>query len=222
MNTADIKNDLLTRFGQTITTPHQENLRISPLVKKLFFFDVETTGLDSRIHAITEFAFIYRSPTQRITGSYKMCPHKGAQIDMAALSVTGTSYTKLIKRPDPAYIFGKFIDTIDSVIDKYDTQDKVYPVAYNGHFDYDFLRQWFEHNKNPYCGSYFNNRVIDPLALLRYIDYRGLIALPSYKLSAVCEHFGVPLDKAHTALADVEALEKLFDLLNEKINVGEF
>ena len=96
------------------------------------------------------------------------------------------------------------------------------PVAYNGKFDMDFLKSWFEKvgqvtGKNNWFGSFFNYRLVDPLAIIYGMRYAGLMPeLKNFKLVTVCEHFGIDLgEAAHDALADIQATKALLKRLYE-------
>jgi len=212
---------ILRSCGPIPTLCTGERLRSERKPKKLFIFDVETGGLDHRHSPILELAYVLRHPKGRIEGVLQMKPFPGDMICLEALEVNKLTISRIKKFLDPEYAFKKLVDTLDSVICRYDAQDKAYPVAYNGHFDYDFLRSFFKKCGNEFAGSYFNNKVIDPLALLRYIDYKDGLNLSSYKLTEVCRHFAIPLENAHTALGDVLALEKLLDIVDQHLTWKE-
>ncbi|GIZ08366.1 3'-5' exonuclease [Flavobacterium sp. UMI-01] len=66
-----------------------------------------------------------------------------------------------------------------------------------------------------YLLNRFANFGIDLLAKLdTMLMAKSKHKLPSYKLEALCEHFGIINDDAHTAFGDTKATLKLFVILN--------
>lgn len=56
------------------------------------------------------------------------------------------------------------------------------------------------------------------MPILYYMDYAGMIALANYKLRTVCGLlFGIELDVAHYAIADILATRKLMRRIDEMI-----
>jgi len=82
-------------------------------------------------------------------------------------------------------------------------------VAHNASFDYSFIEKTFEEcdieNKMFYA-------CIDTLtlAIAKLKDDKDVTR---YTLRAMCEHFGIKNEKAHTALADVRATFEMFKKL---------
>lgn len=179
-------------------------------MKKAFFLDVETTGLDPSANGIVELAFIVE-----IDGIVKqevqllMQPRPSDLINEEALAINGRTLEEIRKFQPAEEAFSKLLTILDSWIDKYDGEDKFYPIGYNVRFDVEFLKAFFEKMGNRFYGSYFNWKLLDPIHLLYLADYQGLIKLPNYKLATVCEYFGIKIE-AHKAVSDIEATRQLF------------
>lgn len=194
---------------------------------KVFYFDVETTGLDPAGNGIVQLAYIMEKDGNIIyNGNLHIRPYPDTVIDKKALEVHGYTEEKINTFMNPGIAFSIFLSTFDLFIDKYDKSDKAYPCAYNGNFDLAFLREFFIRNNNDYLFSYLNTKLIDPLAVLRFHDFCGLISLDSYSLSSVCASFKIPL-QAHDAMSDVSALRSILNCIMknnlqfEEVTVGK-
>lgn len=181
-------------------------------MKKLFFFDVETTGLDPAVHDIVQLAYIIDRDGEIVDkGDLYLRPGPGADIDPDALRVQGRTLEQVMEFPPASEAYLRLIAGLSLYVDKFNRLDKLYPVAYCGiQFDYPFLQNFFKKQGDPFFGSWFNHRVIDPIVLARLLDFKNILVSPDLKLHTVCESFGVPLSQAHDALADVTAMRELF------------
>lgn len=90
------------------------------------FIDIETTGLDFVNDSIVQLSYIYRVGGKIIR--------------------TGD-----IKRD----IYSTFVDHLDTLVNRFDKEDKIYFIAYNAGFDNQFVRNLFLQNNNKFFGSYF-------------------------------------------------------------------
>jgi DNA polymerase-3 subunit epsilon len=180
------------------------------MMKKILWFDVETTGVDSDRHGIIQFAAIVEIDGELVdTLEIKMQPHQGALISEDALVVNGVSREEIqgFMPHDEAY--GKIDSFLAQYVSRFDRKDKFYPAGYNVQFDLDFLNKMFRRYDQYGIGSFVNWKRIDLLPLLYYMDYLDKIALENYKLQTVCAHFGVELNSAHDAMSDVKATREV-------------
>ncbi len=181
--------------------------------KKVFWFDVETTGLDCSKHGIVQLAGMIEVNREiEEEFEFKLRPFPGDQIEESALSVHGFTVEKISGFDDPKQIYGLLIKLLGRHCDRYDRNDKFYPAGYNVSFDYSFLQAFFLKNNDKYFGSWFNHRRLDPLAILWVGDYAGKYSLENYKLETVAGHFGIGI-QAHDALSDVKATREIFTRL---------
>lgn len=185
---------------------------------KILFADLETTGLDPRVNGIWQLAFLIEVDGEVVDkGSYKMQPMKDEKIDKKALEVGGITEDQLWDFPPNAQAFHEFKLVLESHVNKFNRNDKLYVSGYNINFDLDFLGSWFKKNGEKYgLGSYVNWKRIDPLNILHWLDYTGVFHLENYKLATVCEKFGIPL-KAHDAWSDINATRELVKRIETKI-----
>ena len=185
--------------------------------KKLFYFDVETTGLDCNKHDIIQLAYLIEIDGEiREEGNLKCQPFSYNTIDSKALEINRSSVDNLRKLPTPQVIYNQLIKRLDKYVDKYNKEDKFSPAGFNVRFDVDFLKQFFCKNNNKYYGAYFDYHLLSVDVLLHLFDYKGLIKLENYKLVTMAKHFGINFN-AHDALSDIKVtrkvLYKLFDYI---------
>jgi len=188
---------------------------------KAFYFDVETTGLDSSKAGLTQLAAIVVIDGEEVDSialdinpySYK----RKVDVSQEALDVTGKTTKELKNYPSSQEQFDKFISFLDKYINKYDKENKFIPVGYNSGFDMGFMRAWFADNGHKFFGSYFQYKDVDVFALIKHLSFLGLISSPNHKLGTMCDYFGVSLgDNAHDAIADIKATRELYQVLVDK------
>ena len=188
---------------------------------KICFFDVETTGVDPEAQDIIQFAYIIEIDGKvKKQGSLFMQPFVYETISPKALEINGLTVEQIKTFDSPEKVHRMTTQLFGRFVNKYDKTDKFYPAGYNVDFDIRFLKNFFLKNHDNYFGSWFNYRRIDPLPILYFMQYAGLIDLPDYKLATVCAHFNIELD-AHDAGSDITATRKLIKLLEKKYFSGE-
>lgn len=189
--------------------------------KKILYFDCETTGRDPVKNDIIQISGIVEKAGEILdTFNFKCQPFDYNNIEQEALTVTGYTIDEIKTWETPQATFKKLLAVFDKHISKYDKTDKFYPAGYNVRFDLDFLQSFFHKNGEKYgTGSYQNWRAIDALPLIHVLDFVGKINLPDYKLSTVCEQFGIQI-KAHDAMSDITATRELIrELIYPKLVV---
>ncbi len=182
----------------------------------MFWFDVETTGLNPIKQDIIQLAFLIEINGKVIESqNLLMQPFDYNTIEQEALEVQDRTIDEIKTYPAPKDAYLKLIAILEKYVDRYDRTDKFHHAGYNTRFDMDFLRQFFIKNGDSYFGSWFNYRGIDPLPLLHLLDGIGTVSLADYKLETVCKHFDIPLN-AHDALSDISATRDLTKLICSK------
>lgn len=183
--------------------------------KKIFYLDVESTGLDPQKHDIIQLAYIIEIDGEvKDRGVFHIQPFNYKTIDQSALEISHTTVKDLLMYPEPREVYKKLTSLLDKYIDKYNKQDKFSPGGFNVNFDKEFLKNFFLKNNDKYFGSYFDYHILDPVTFLYLLDYKGLLKLENYKLVTVCKHFNIPIE-AHDALSDIEATRKVILKLME-------
>lgn len=187
---------------------------------KNFYFDVETTGLDSARNAIIQLAFIIEIDG-KVTdlGNIKVRPHEGAIIEDTALQIHGMTREQINKFDEPKIGMRHLIQVLDNYINKHDQSDKFTPIGYNVGFDEMFLLNFFHLHSDEFFYSYFSHEPVDPLPVLRFLRYTGhpfFSKFPNLKLATVCEQMNIKIN-AHDAMSDIEATRELLNKLKLSI-----
>lgn len=192
---------------------------------KILWFDTETTGLDPNRHGMIQIAMLMDIDGEVVDETqinYK--PHQSDLIDFgenkipkvwrecdlgdnAVLPATGITIQSLwgYKHPDTVSINA----FLQKHISKFDKADKAYIGGYNVPFDIAFLSKFYEKCKDNYLGSYINWKQIDVRSILYLLDYKGTVKLDNYKLSTICEYYGIELE-AHNPMSDIKATRDIF------------
>ena len=186
-------------------------------VEKLFFVDVETTGVDSNQNALTQVAgdvcIINESKELQSleTFNFDIQPWEGAVIEPEALKVTGKTEEEIMAYPSSESVYKEFVALLDRHCNKFDKKDKMVMLGYNVRFDEDYLRKWFERQGNPYIGSYFWYPPIDIMNLAMFDIGTKRSRLVNFKLGTVAANYGLTPDgKLHDAMADIKLTKDLF------------
>lgn len=177
--------------------------------KKIFWFDVETTGLNAEQQDIVQLAFLIEIDGEIVeSGNMLMQPFNYDTISQESLDIHGRTIDEIKTYPNPRRVYADLIAVLEKYVDRYNKSDKFHHAGYNSRFDLDFLKQFFIKNEDVYFGSWFNYKAIDALSLLYVLDGIDKVSLPNYKLETVCRHFDIPI-KAHDALSDITATRSL-------------
>lgn len=185
-------------------------------MKKILYFDVETTGMDAFENDIIQFAGIIEvDGIIKETFDFKLKPFNLEKVNGEALGINGFTLEKIKNFPDSNNVYKQIIALFEKYIDKYDKNDKFYPAGYNVSFDLDFLQQYFLKCNDKFgIGVWQNWKKIDPLLVLQFMDSQGLISLENYKLVTVCKHFDISF-KAHDALCDIQATREVIEKVKQ-------
>lgn len=155
--------------------------------------DIETTGLSRFKHEITEIAAV-KVKNGVIIDKYQSLVNPQVPIPSFITRLTGIS-NEMVKDSDPIYkILPSFVNFLgDSVI-----------IAHNATFDYGFLN----HNME----KHFRTSLPNQKLCTKKLASRLLPSLPSKRLSSICEFLDIQNERAHRAMADTLATEKVFSV----------
>lgn len=186
-------------------------------MKKILYFDTETTGKDPKENGLIQLSGIIEIDGEiKEEFNFKMAPFSQDIVDPEALAVNGTTREEVQKYPDPKEVYKQITTLFAKYVDKFDREDKFYPAGYNVRFDLEFLQNFFLKNGDKFFGSWCNWRSIDALYLMHFIHYMGHLTLENYKLSTVCANYGIPI-KAHDALSDIKATHTLINHIRKSM-----
>lgn len=186
-------------------------------MSKLFFYDLETTGVKfwkNGIHQISGAIVIDGVGVEKF--NFKVRPFDGCLIEEEALAVGGVT-TEIVKSyTDMKTVYKQLVEMLSKYVDKYDKKDKFHLVGYNNaSFDNQFFRAFFVQNNDQYFGSWFWSDSIDVMVLasMNFKDERNTMA--DFKQKTVAAKCGIFIDesKLHDAEYDIELCIKIYEFL---------
>jgi DNA polymerase III epsilon subunit family exonuclease len=169
--------------------------------KDFVVIDIETTGLSSYYHKITEIAALKYS-NGKIQDEFVTLVNPEVHIPHFITRLTGITDEMVKGQPKVNEVLPGLREFLS---------DDIF-VGHNVGFDYKFIEQASLKN----LGLGLNNPTLCTCKLAR----RLLPELPSKKLGSLCTHFNITNDQAHRAKADALATAKILEnmllLLKEK------
>ena len=168
------------------------------LPKDYTVIDLETTGLSPRCDEIIELAAI-RVRDGELLDSYQQLVKPKEGISDFIASITHITNEMVAEAPPIEDALPGYIDFIGSDI----------VVGHNVSFDVNFL---FD-NCVSIVGNVFTNDYVNTVRVAK-----RLLDLPHYRLSDLCEYFGISRENAHRALADCQMTHELVKKLKGKCN----
>lgn len=188
-------------------------------MEKLFFYDLETTGVDrdtSGIHQISGAIMIDGEIKERF--NFKVCPHEGFSYTQEALDIGKVSLELIQSYPTMKEIYDQLIEILSRYCDKFEKQDKFHLVGYNiNAFDNFFFRRFFARNNDNYFGSWFWADSIDLYPIVSFRLRKKRSHLINFKLQTIAAVLGIEIleEELHDASYDVELCVKIFNVLTE-------
>ena len=182
-------------------------------MNKLFYLDLETTGLNPEKHGIIQISAIIEIEGMiKDTFNYKVAPFNDDLIDGRALETNGLKHEDIIMFQDPSIIYNELINLLNKYVDQYNRDDKFWIVGYNSIFDDNFFRKWFRKNNNKYYGSYFRWPPLSIEQLIAFKTIKDNISLDRFRLCDVAEYLGINIDKskAHDSMYDINKTREIF------------
>jgi len=185
---------------------------------KILPFDLETTGLDHKIHGVLQISgMIEIDGVVKEEFNFKCKPFKGQIITRGAMETIGLGadldQAKVIISgyDEPKDTHRKLVTLWGKYVDKFNKLDKYFPCGYNiATFDMPFLRAWFENCGDKYFGSWFNGIIIDPITTVNNLIVVGALELENRRLGTVHSHFFPDINlRAHDAMEDIRATMRL-------------
>lgn len=176
-------------------------------MKPAFFaFDVETSGLYADQHEILSIAMIllddgFNELARKVIYAFPEKP-----VDAKAAEVNGYTAELWTERGAVSQIvlFAEVYEFVKNF-------RKLIPMGHNVPFDVSFLKALFANNGSDEYRQIFSYHLLDTVSVSLLFD---MVLFgkkhQSQKLEALCERFGIKLDNAHDALADISATVALF------------
>jgi len=184
---------------------------------KLFFFDLETTGVrfwKNGIHQISGKIVIDGELKERF--DFKVQPYKDAIIEQEALDIAKITKNDLLTYEPMIEVYSKLLSMLGKYVDKFNKNDKFHLVGYNNaSFDNHFFRAFFTQMGDNYFGSWFWSDSIDVMVLASHYLKNERAKLTNFKLSSVAKHLGIEVieDELHDAQYDIDLTEKIYKIV---------
>lgn len=188
---------------------------------KIWWFDVETSGLDSKRNDIVSVGNIID-----IDGciedefSLNIQPFNWDNVEMSSLKMNGITIEQLKTFMLPKEAHLKLKSHLKKYVDPYNREDKFQPGGYNSNFDVDFMSNFFKKCGDVYFGSWIDYHQLDPQSVIQLLHLKGDITLPNYRLETVANYFGVKID-SHDAMSDIRATREIAYKLLSRIQYKE-
>jgi len=185
---------------------------------KIFWFDVESSGLNPKENDILTLAGLVEIDGKIERGiNLKIQPHNWDNIDDEALKINGLTKEKIKTFDRPEIAHEKLVAFFSKYVDKYDSKDKFQPAGYNIPFDINFLAEFFIKCGDKYFGSWVDYHKLDVSSIVQLLYLKGeLQDLENFKLKTVAGYLGISID-AHDAKSDIIATRKVCYKLLERI-----
>ena len=183
---------------------------------KLFYFDLETTGVKHWVHSIHQISgCIEIDGVVKENFDIRMKPHPQAKIDPTALLISGiTEEDFATDRYIPMVdAYNIIIKLVSKYVDRYNRAYKFFLIGYNNQgFDNNFFRAFFLHNRDDYFGSYFWSNSIDVMVLAAQMLMKDRPKMIDFKQGTVATYLGIKVDetKLHDAEYDTYILRQIY------------
>ena len=180
---------------------------------KVFWFDVETGGLNEKRNPILQLAYIVEIDGQEVSsGEIRSRGFEGCVIEEKALSINGHDRNEIASYPTEKEMYKSLTSIFNQYVQKYDKKDKFIAGGYNVQFDMRFLREVWTRQNDKYFGSWFAFGAVDPSTIMRALQYTGITPeLTKMTLVDLAKHFDLEIENAHDALADIRMTKKVMD-----------
>lgn len=191
--------------------------------EKIFYIDVETTGLNS-----TEAATHQLSAIIEIDGKVEeelnlyIAPFPGASIAEAALNVSGVNEQTIKGYPPESEAMNTILTTINKHCSGNDISDRFHICGFNNRrFDNLFFRSLWNRNLNLTFDNYFTDKNLDVYLLaagpLRNVRH----TMTNFKLNSVAKAFSIELEesKLHDAKYDIYLTREIFLKIRKISNI---
>lgn len=181
---------------------------------KICYFDTETTGLSTVDSGIIQAAFIIEEDGIILDEKvWYINPNSSLKWSTKAQEVHGFTQDQVKDFTPEIKAQKEIVNWFSSFVNKFDTDDKFYPSAYNGIFDVNFLVALWERVGDDYFGSFFNWKLLDPRYFANWLIIKGIIDVPNVKQETLRDYFNIKVvGDAHDALVDVRICRKLVHL----------
>ena len=187
------------------------------MIEKLFFYDLETTGVrywKNGIHQISGAIVIGGKVREEF--DFHVKPYKDALIEKEALDIAKITEKDLEEYEEMSSVYKQITRMLGSYVDKYDKKDKFHLVGYNNaSFDNQFFRAFFTQNQDNYFGSWFWADSIDLMVLSSHKLMTERSTMENFQLKTVAKKLGIAVEeeKLHDAKYDIDLCIEIYNKL---------
>lgn len=188
---------------------------------KVCHIDTETTGVDAKVNGIIQVSGVVCVKGKKdVSMNFRMQPWHDDVIEDGALSVNRVTREEIASFMTPEQFKEEFDATMAKHVNKFSKTDKMWFVAYNGGFDWNFMQEFYKKAGDKYFGSLFWFPFIDTATLAGVMLMEQRISLPNFKLGTVAKALGIKVEesKLHDAMTDVLLSKAIFDMFIERHN----
>lgn len=185
---------------------------------KMFFVDLETTGLDKDKCGIHEISGIFRVNGKDV-GEFdrKVCYHAFAEVNASSLAISGVTQSQIMRYPKMDVVYRDLVSEMAKHVDMTDPKDKYILAAYNGgELDKPFLKEWFRRNNGAAVfKAMFHSISLDIATLAISYMIRHSIRPANLKLGSVAKVLGIEVqeDMLHRGFYDAYIAQKVYDVV---------
>lgn len=182
-----------------------------------FFYDLETTGLETSKHAIHQLSAEIEVDGETVEEmDLRIRPFEGAEISQGAMSTGNVTKEQIMAYRPHQEVFKEFHKILSKYIDPYDKGHKMFLVGFNNaRFDDAFLRVWFQRNHNRSFDMYFWSHAVDVMSLASEYLLARRQDMRNFKLATVAGELGIEVDKErlHEAGYDIFLTKKIYRIV---------
>ena len=162
-------------------------------------FDLETTGTSCETDKVVEISAI-KVINGRVTEEFSMLVNPGCPIPYYASQVNGITDDMVADAPTFESVLPQFLEFVGDL-----------PLV--GHNIHSFDLRFIYRDCMEYFGQIPGNDYVDTLKIARIC----LPELRQHRLTDLADHYGIPSDGAHRALADCRMNQAVYERLGEEL-----
>lgn len=179
---------------------------------RIIAFDTETTGLDPAKDEIIAIAMVTLDEHFNEVGRKAIFAQPDVKVSEEAAKINGYVYEEWEARGAVSQVM--LFAEVHEFIRSQKAKKPLIPMGHNVGFDINFLKALFKKNEAKDYGRLMSYHSMDTIGITMFCDLAKFDKLNSaYKLTELCERFGITLDNAHDATADIDATIELFRTL---------
>ena len=185
---------------------------------KIFWYDLETTGLYYWKHGIHQMAGMIEIDGVIVEKfNFDVAPHPQHLLETDAFKMKSVKIEDVRSFPALEQVFKeKLLPLLQKYVDPYKVGDKFFTAGYNiSAFDNQFLRKFFALNNSTMFGNFFWNEPIDVFCLASDKLMYERPKMKAFNQAAVAEHLGIKVEhkSLHDAAYDVQLSREIYETL---------